>query len=247
MERKFSPLGDCGIRISFGHEQSPALNRKLMNWKERIEASEINGITDIIPSYTTLSIFYDPFEITYVNMCAKLEEIVAEENESVTNDPLIYHIPTCYESPFNLDLDDVARINRLSTEEVVSLHSKHHYYIYMLGFLPGFPYLGGLDTRIATPRLATPRLNVSAGSVGIAGEQTGIYPLPSPGGWRIIGKTPLRLYDSSNKPAILLSAGNYVRFYPVSYHEYNEIEQKVKNGTFRIKTTKYKGEAHVAN
>ncbi|MFA8439370.1 5-oxoprolinase subunit PxpB [Pueribacillus sp. YX66] len=247
MENKFSPFGDCGIRISFGNELSPALNRKLMNLKERIEARKINEVTDIIPSYTTLSIFYDAFKTTYSDMCTKLEKILAEENESVTNTPLIYHIPTCYEFPFNLDLDDVARINRLSTEEVISIHSGEQYYIYMLGFLPGFPYLGGMDARIATPRLSSPRLNVPPGSVGIAGEQTGIYPLQSPGGWRIIGKTPLRLYDSSNDPTILLSAGNYVRFYPVSFQEYNEIEQEVKSGTFRIKTTVYKGETNVAN
>ncbi len=247
LEQQFSPIGDCGIRISFGSEPSPERSRKMMNFKEQIESSALGGITDIIPGYATLAIFYDPFEWTYPALCAELKTILSELDEAAVKAPIVYHIPVCYEEPFNLDLDDVAQMNQLAANEVVSLHANRLYYIYMLGFLPGFPYLGGMDKRIAAPRLASPRLNVSAGSVGIAGEQTGVYPLQSPGGWRIIGKTPIRLYDPDRKPAILLSAGNYVRFYPISYDDYTNIEKEVIRGVFCVKTTEYIGDSHVSN
>lgn len=247
MDRRFSPLGDCGVRISFGHNISPSIGQKMMNVKRKIEESGWKGITDIVPSYTTLSVFYDPFEMTYVELCMKLEILLTETNEQETVEPSIYHIPVCYEEPFNIDLKQVAHMNQLTEREVIEIHSERLYYIYMLGFLPGFPYLGGMDTRIATPRLHTPRLKVTAGSVGIAGEQTGIYPIESPGGWRIIGKTPIEIYSPDRETPILFSSGHYVHFYPVTYEEYLLIERDVKKGNFRVKTTIYKGEEDVSN
>lgn len=243
MERSFLPIGDCGIRISFGNEVSPTLNRKIINYKTRIETSAIKGIIEVVQGYSTLTVYYEPYANSYEKMCTLLDQIIAGQNQLKSNQPIIYHIPTCYEEPFNLDLTDVAEANCISEEEVVMLHSNKDYFIYMLGFLPGFPYLGGLDKRIATPRLKSPRLNVPSGSVGIAGEQTGVYPFRSPGGWRIIGRTPLRFFDVNRNEPFLLTAGNYVRFQPISYNEYTEIEHEVVNGTFQVKTTKYKGES----
>lgn len=243
MTKAITPIGDSGIRISFGDEVSPKLHRQMIAIKKKLESKQFSWIIDIIPSFTTLSIVYRPVEITYKKACEILEEILQDKEEHGADDALVYHIPVCYESPYELDLEDVAQINHLSKQEVIELHTKQTYYIYFLGFLPGFAYLGGMDAQIATPRLEEPRLEVPAGSVGIAGEQTGIYPVKSPGGWRIIGRTPVRLYDRSRMPPALLLPGNYVRFYPISQAEFQAIERRVKAGTYEIKTTTCKGDS----
>lgn len=245
MIKRLSPIGDSGIRISFGDEISPELHQKLIAFKKNMEAKKFPWMIEIIPSFTTLSIFYRPVDITYKEVCEAIEEILQDEQKLKADDAFIYHIPVCYESPYQLDLEEVARRNHLSMEDVIDIHTKQTYYIYFLGFLPGFAYLGGMDHRIATPRLDEPRLEVPAGSVGIAGEQTGIYPLQSPGGWRIIGRTPVHLYDRNSVPPALLLPGNYVRFYSISHAEFNEIKQQVIHGTYQIKKTAYKGDSHV--
>ena len=138
----------------------------------------------------------------------------------------------CYDEEFALDMDTVATHAQLTPEEVIALHTGHDYLIDMLGFLPGFAYLGGLDERLHTPRLATPRTRLEAGSVGIGGAQTGVYPLPSPGGWQIIGRTPVRPYDPDRNPPILYAAGDYMRFVPISKSEYFAIDAQVQAGTY---------------
>jgi inhibitor of KinA len=144
-------------------------------------------------------------------------------------------IPVCYGGAFGPDLEDVARHNGLTPEEVVRIHSGTEYFTYMLGFLPGFPYLGGMSERIATPRKQTPRLRVPAGSVGIAGSQTGIYPLESPGGWQLIGRTPLALFRPEDDPPVLVKPGDRVRFHPISEREFRrlEAEQAIQRAKLR--------------
>ncbi len=241
MELEFSPFGECGVRIVFGHTISLENSQHIIEYKRLIEHRDVEGITDLIPGYTTLTVFYSPLYFTYSEMKEKLIEIYEMTSTKVQNESLVFHIPTCYEAPFNLDLDDVASYSNLSKQDVITLHSTQSYYVYLLGFLPGFPYLGGMDKRLAMPRLESPRMRVLRGSVGIAGEQTGIYPLESPGGWRIIGRTPVQLYDRGQQN-ILLSPGHYIRFQPISYAEYLSIEEQVKAGTFRLKITNDKGE-----
>jgi len=243
MTKPFTPIGDSAIRISFENEVSPKTHQKIIAFKKKLELKRFSWIIDIIPGFTTLSIVYRPVEITYKEACEKLEEILQDEQDSIANEAIIYHIPVCYESPYQLDLEEVARLNRLSVEDVINIHKNQTYYVYFLGFLPGFAYLGGMDSRIATPRLAEPRRNVPAGSIGIAGEQTGIYPLNSPGGWRIIGRTPVRVYDRDRIPPSLLLPGNFVRFHSISRDEFQEIAQQVKEGIYEIKTTAYKGDS----
>lgn len=243
MIKSIAPIGDSGIRVSFGNEVSPKTHQTIISFKKRLESKPFSWIIDIVPSFTTLTIVYRPVEITYKEACEKLEEILLDEQVLISNESVIYHIPVCYEYPYQLDLEEVARINHLSVEDVIDIHKKNTYYVYFLGFLPGFAYLGGMDNRIAAPRLAEPRQNVPAGSVGIAGEQTGIYPLNSPGGWRIIGRTPVHLYDRDRIPPALLLPCNYVRFHSISHDEFQEIEQQVKKGKYEIKTTTYKGDS----
>ena len=145
----------------------------------------------------------------------------------------IFEIPVCYGGEYGPDIQNIAEHAGLSQEEVIQIHSSRDYLIYMLGFLPGFTYLGGLDERLHTPRLANPRIRIPAGSVGIGGSQTGIYPLDSPGGWQLMGMTPVKTYDPSRETPILVEAGDYIRFVPVEEEEYLQIKEAVSRGEYQ--------------
>ena len=225
MKPTISPVGDCAISIDFGQVIDPKINRHIRQTIERIQALQLDGIIELVPTYCALLVQYDATLYTYADMCHIIEPIFSEsvtdnDNEKVT----VIEIPTVYGGEFGPDLGFVASHNNLSEEEVIAIHSGTDYLVYMLGFIPGFTYLGGMDSRIATPRLSSPRTLIPAGSVGIAGEQTGTYPSDSPGGWQIIGRTPVIMYDMSKKQAALLSAGDYVRYVPIDEPEYNRIK-----------------------
>lgn len=225
-----SPVGDTALLISFGDVISPAINYKIRRMIEMIEDMKDPAIREMIPAYTSLLIQYDALESSYKELKTRLEPIVSipveiSEEDCVT----VIEIPTAYGGEYGPDLSVVAAHNHMSEDEVVSIHSGRDYLVYMLGFIPGFAYLGGMDSRIATPRLQTPRQSIPAGSVGIAGEQTGIYPSQSPGGWQIIGRTPITMYDLQREMPSLLSAGQYVRYVPIDeevFHNIKEIQNQ---------------------
>jgi inhibitor of KinA len=172
-----------------------------------------------------LLVEYDAMLYSYSDICNIIEPTLEEGMTDTTNELLtVVEVPTVYGGDFGPDLSFVASHNHLSEDEVVSIHSGTDYLVYMLGFIPGFTYLGGMDPRIATPRLSSPRTLIPAGSVGIAGEQTGTYPSDSPGGWQIIGCTPVTMYDMSKKQAALLRAGDYVRYVPIDDTEFYRIK-----------------------
>ena len=225
MKPTISPVGDCAISIDFGQVIDPKINRHIRQTIERIQALQLDGIIELVPTYCALLVQYDAMLYSYADMCNIIEHTFSEsvtdsDNEMVT----VIEIPTVYGGEFGPDLGFVASHNNLSEEEVIAIHSGTDYLVYMLGFIPGFTYLGGMDPRIATPRLSSPRTLIPAGSVGIAGEQTGTYPSDSPGGWQIIGRTPVTMYDMSKEKAALLSAGDYVRYVPIDEQEYNRIK-----------------------
>lgn len=225
MKPTISPVGDCAISIDFGQVIDPKINRHIRQTIERIQELHLEGIIELVPTYCALLLQYDAMLYSYAELCniiePTLEQNVTEnDNELVT----VVEIPTVYGGEFGPDLGFVASHNKLSEDEVVSIHSGTDYLVYMLGFIPGFTYLGGMDPRIATPRLSSPRTLIPAGSVGIAGAQTGTYPSDSPGGWQIIGRTPVTMYDMSKEQAALLSAGDYVRYVPIDEAEYNRIK-----------------------
>lgn len=225
MKPTISPVGDCAISIDFGQVIDPKINRHIRQTIERIQALQLDGIIELVPTYCALLVQYDAMLYSYIDMCNIIEPTFSEsvtdgDNEMVT----VIEIPTVYGGEFGPDLGFVASHNNLSEEEVIAIHSGTDYLVYMLGFIPGFTYLGGMDPRIATPRLSSPRTLIPAGSVGIAGEQTGTYPSDSPGGWQIIGRTPVTMYDMSKEEAALLSAGDYVRYVPIDEQEYNRIK-----------------------
>ena len=225
MKPTISPVGDCAISIDFGQVIDPKINRHIRQTIERIQELNLEGIIELVPTYCALLIQYDAMLYSYSDICNLMEPLLEpsatdDANERVT----VIEIPTVYGGEFGPDLGFVASHNKLSEDEVVSIHSGTDYLVYMLGFIPGFTYLGGMDPRIATPRLSSPRTLIPAGSVGIAGEQTGTYPSDSPGGWQIIGRTPVTMYDMSKKQAALLQAGDYVRYVSIDENEFHRIK-----------------------
>lgn len=229
-----TPLGDSAllIRVAENFDEAPedALN-KVLAAKCSLEAAKIPGAVEIAPAYTTVAVFYDP--VGAINAGAPAQDMVGwfkrRIREALSNDKFgdtdltekgVIEIPVCYASEFAFDLEDVARRAGLDPKTVVDLHSGAEYRVHCIGFTPGFPFLSGLPPKLATPRRETPRTEIPAGSVGIGGKQTGIYPIKSPGGWNIIGRTPARLFDPQEDPPVLLRAGDRVCFRPISREEF---------------------------
>ncbi len=229
------PAGDLALVVEFGNEISTACNDRVRQLNQSLRKNEIKGVIETVPTFRSLLVYYDPLKVTYKKLCKYIQSVAKETVELNTKTKRIIEIPVCYGGQYGEDLTDVAKHTGLSEAEVIRIHSGVNYLIYMLGFLPGFPYLGGLDKRLETPRLSNPRTSIPAGSVGIGGEQTGVYPIVSPGGWRLIGKTPVKLYDSERENPTLYQAGDYIHFKPIDEAEYIRIEELVKNGQYRCK------------
>ena len=215
-EIKIHTAGDSSVLIEFGQEISPEINAKITAFVHLMKAQHVEGVKDMIPAFTSLLINYDPRVVNYGALKERLEKLLKLEVSQETAPSRIFDIPVCYGGEYGPDLENIAMHANLSTQEVIDIHSSEDYLIYMLGFLPGFSYLGGLDERIHTPRLANPRIKIPAGSVGIGGSQTGIYPLDSPGGWQLLGLTPVKTYDPNREIPILFEAGDYIHFVPVT-------------------------------
>ena len=225
MKPTISPVGDRAISIDFGQVIDPTINRHIRQTIERIKELQLDGIIELVPTYCALLVEYDAMLYSYSEICNIIEPTLEEGMTNTTNELVtVVEVPTVYGGEFGPDLRFVASHNHLSEDEVISIHSGTDYLVYMLGFIPGFTYLGGMDPRIATPRLSSPRTLIPAGSVGIAGEQTGTYPSDSPGGWQIIGRTPVTMYDMSKAQAALLNAGDYVRYVPIDESEFHRIK-----------------------
>lgn len=225
MKPTISPVGDRAISIDFGQVIDPTINRHILQTIERIKELQLDGIIELVPTYCALLVEYDAMLYSYSEICNIIEPTFEEGMANTTNELVtVVEVPTVYGGEFGPDLSFVASHNHLSEDEVISIHSGTDYLVYMLGFIPGFTYLGGMDLRIATPRLSSPRTLIPAGSVGIAGEQTGTYPSDSPGGWQIIGRTPVTMYDMSKAQAALLNAGDYVRYVPIDESEFHRIK-----------------------
>lgn len=225
MKPTISSVGDRAISIDFGQVIDPTINRHIRQTIERIKELQLEGIIELVPTYCALLVEYDAMLYSYSEICNIIEPTLEEGMTNTTNELVtVVEVPTVYGGEFGPDLSFVASHNHLSEDEVISIHSGTDYLVYMLGFIPGFTYLGGMDSRIATPRLSSPRTLIPAGSVGIAGEQTGTYPSDSPGGWQIIGRTPVTMYDMSKAQAALLKAGDYVRYVPIDESEFHRIK-----------------------
>ena len=220
-DTKILTAGDSSVLIQFGNTIDPEINYRISATVQMMREQHIVGVTDIIPAFCSLLINYDPRVITFAEIKAGAKR------------KKVYEIPVCYGGEYGPDIQNIADHAGLSVEEVIDIHTSRDYLIYMLGFLPGFTYLGGLDERIHTPRLANPRIKIAAGSVGIGGSQTGIYPMDSPGGWQLMGLTPVKTYDPEREIPILVEAGDYIRFVRIDEDEFKRIKELVDRGEYQ--------------
>ncbi len=232
--------GDSSLLIEFEQVISPEVNQRIAACMKLIRAQQIEGIVDMIPTYCSLLVNYNPMVISYRDLYKRLEAIVKMDVKLDAGNKKVWEIPVLYGGEYGPDLGTIASHAGLSEEEVVSIHTGTDYLIYMLGFLPGFTYLGGLDPRIHTPRLANPRVKIPAGAVGIGGSQTGIYPMDSPGGWQLMGLTPVKTYDPLREKPILVEAGDYIRFVSITEAEFKDIKAAVEDGSYQC--TVHEGE-----
>jgi len=216
--------GDSTVFVRFEDRVDVEVNRRVVDLASRIDSTRVPGVRDVVPAYASIAIHFDPLRTDYEALIQVIESKARERAPRQAEDRSPISIPVCYDPECGPDLADVASRAGLSEREVIALHADRPYRVFMLGFLPGFAYLGMIDERIAAPRLSTPRLRVARGSVGIAGRQTGIYPVESPGGWRIIGRTPISLFDVSRPQPSLFSAGDLVRFHAIDRSEFERLQ-----------------------
>ena len=220
---RFRVAGDRGLLVEYGDGIAIQVNRKVRTMAIVVEQKLPDGVVEIIPTYCSLLVIYDPGKTTLQNLTVEMTRLEEHIADIHIPPPKIVEIPVCYGGEFGPDIQFVAESHDLEIEEVVRMHSQPTYPIYMIGFTPGFPFLGGLPQNLHTPRLKTPRIRVPEGSVGIANAQTGIYPVDSPGGWQIIGRTPLKLFLPEKENPFLYQAGDMIHFEPISEDTYHRI------------------------
>jgi len=215
MKPRIVPLGDSAVLIQLGDEIDLTINQRVHALANLITASSIDGIIETVPAYATLLVHYDPLMLSFAQIKNHLLTKLSQAQENETRKPRLVEVSVQYGGEFGIDLESVASHLRLSVEDVIRIHSEKTYTVYMMGFTPGYPYMGKLDDAIIMPRLETPRTKVPAGTVAIAGSQTGIYSIESPGGWNLIGWTPLKLFDPESNSPFLFAPGDEVKFAPI--------------------------------
>lgn len=229
MQPKISPLGDQGLLLDWGGELDPGIHQEIQACWQRLLAMHLPGVLDLIPAYNSLAILWDavflmknyPQELPFELVKAWILPVLAEEvTHSAAVNIRTVEVPVCFEPPYALDLVELAAQKQLPPAAFVERFCARTYQVYLLGFLPGFAYMGTVEAELASPRRAVPRGTIPAGSVGIAGAQTGIYPLDSPGGWQVIGRTPWRMFLPEQEPPVRLRVGDEVRFYAIGVEEF---------------------------
>jgi inhibitor of KinA len=237
--------GDCGLVVDFGNLIDPAVNARVHRLARAIAQALPELASELVPTYRSLMVYFNPLQTRREALEARIRELLQGMAEATgqAEQATVVEIPVCYGGEYGPDLAHVAEHNGLGVEEVITIHTSKPYLVYMLGFTPGFPYLGGMSERIATPRLAQPRVAIPAGSVGIAGSQTGIYPIESPGGWQLIGRTPLRVFNPQAANPFLFAAGEYLRFAAIDAGSFQAIQRDVEQGRYTPRTSRTAAEA----
>lgn len=224
----FFPQGDHAVTITFNNMINKETHVQVRHFSSYLHANPFVGMIEVVPSYTTVTIYYDPLKIQssspYEEVVKILKNLLSNTNVENEPNPKTVTIPVCYGGKYGPDLSFVASYHHLTEQKVIELHTNAEYLVYMIGFAPGFPYLGGMSEKIATPRKDTPRVSIPAGSVGIGGEQTGVYPIESPGGWQLIGQTPVKLFDQHATKPSLIKTGDMIRFEPITSEQFENWE-----------------------
>lgn len=238
LEVEIFPVGECGVLVEFGNKIHPDIHRRTKALTDYLEANPFDGMIECVSAFSSVTVFYDPIKVKSSKMDCKgklsyeivksmLEKALMNLDHCDNNKQRVVEIPVCYGGEFGPDLEYVAEHNNITVDEVIKIHSGGEYLVYMIGFAPGFPYLGGMSEKISAPRRESPRMLIPKGSVGIAGKQTGVYPIGTPGGWQLIGRTPLELFRPHEASPSLLKSGDIVKFYPISYEEYRKYKGEI--------------------
>jgi inhibitor of KinA len=217
--------GDSALVVEFEERIDPAVNARVVALADRLRVEPVAGVRDVVPAFRSVAVYFDPLRTSYDALVGRLEREAAAPDLPARPQLDVIRVPVCYGGELGPDLGDVARFAGMTESAVVDVHTGPTYFVFMLGFAPGMAYLGVVDGRIAAPRRGTPRVRVPRGSVGIAGEQTGIYPAETPGGWQIIGRTPLRPFNLARPSPFLMKAGDLVSFYAIDRAEFDRLEQ----------------------
>jgi len=232
---RFLSAGDRALVVEFGDRVDRKLSEDVLRLNATVRSWALEGVIETIPTFRSLMIHFDPFVISREKLEHTIERVLGGDSGSQI-DTRLWRIPVCYEAEFAPDLAEVAQLAGCSPSDVVVLHSGTIYHVYMMGFLPGFPYMGDLPPKLALPRRADPRLRVPPGSISIATSLTAIYPYESPGGWHLIGATPIRLFDLDRPSPALLAPGDAVLFQPVDRAHYEQIRQAVESRSYKVES-----------
>ena len=218
------PVGDATMVVEFEERIDPAVNARAVATADALRAAAIAGVRDVVPTYRSVAVYFDPLLTDHGGLARRLEEAAAEPLREEPTQHALIRVPVCYGGDFGPDLPEVARFARASEAEVVDIHTSRTYRVFMLGFMPGFAYMGVVDSRIAVPRRETPRVRVPRGSVCLAGVQTSVHPVDAPSGWHLIGKTPVRPFDPSRRDPFLMKPADEVQFYSIDRHEFDRLD-----------------------
>ncbi|OGL14776.1 MAG: hypothetical protein A3K12_14315 [Candidatus Rokubacteria bacterium RIFCSPLOWO2_12_FULL_71_19] len=229
---RFLSCGDLAVSVELGDEISREVNARVLALEYLIQQKALAGVTETVPTFRSLLVYYDPLVVGYEALCATLGSLVAQARPDVLPPARIVELPCCYGGELGFELDAAAAKLGLPPDEVARLHASADYYVFFVGFTPGLPYMTGMPERLTIPRLETPRTNTPPGSVGIGGTQCSVYSVESPGGFWVLGRTPLRLYDPAAPDPILLRAGDHVRFRLIDRAEFDTIAAQVAAGTY---------------
>jgi inhibitor of KinA len=219
------PVGDATMVVEFEERIDPAVNARVVATADALRAAAIAGVRDVVPTYRSVAVYFDPLLTDHRGLARRLEQAATEPLRAERTERALIRVPVCYGGDFGPDLPEIARFARASEAEVVEIHTSRTYRVFMLGFMPGFAYMGIVDSRIAVPRRETPRVRVPRGSVCLAGVQTSVHPVDAPSGWHLIGKTPVQPFDPSRRDPFLMKPADEVQFYSIDRREFERLDR----------------------
>ncbi len=232
----YKPLGSIAILIEWPYEINKNILKNIHLFKNKIKIELADVVLDTVPAYNSLTVFFDTSKIKYSAILKKIKEMYKLKNQVLEISSILYKIPVCYDEVFGIDLDEMAKAKKISKERIIEIHCSVIYDVFFIGFLPGFLYLGGLPEELHYKRKPKPRRKIEKGAIGLAGGQTGIYPRESPGGWNIIGNSPINIFDVKNNPPCFAKAGDKIQFVSINLKSHQKIMEQIKSGAYQIET-----------